>query len=128
MKKLLLTIGAAALTCFIFSLLPYGKALDAIGLVLAVIGAIYIGYALADGRQNIIMLECTLAAIFIALALFGMWGKPVWLVIGFFAHGLWNIIHHLGAIQTRVRKWFPWVCALYDGIVGVYLLFWLGWI
>lgn len=128
MQKFILTIGGAVLTCFIFSLLPYGKALDAIGMTLAVIAAIYIGFAIADGRKNILLLECLIAGLFLGLALFGMWGTPVWLVVGFFAHGLWDVLHHPVAIQTKVRKWYPPVCALYDWIIGVYLLFWLGWI
>ncbi|MDH5178412.1 MAG: hypothetical protein OEZ39_04100 [Gammaproteobacteria bacterium] len=128
MQKLLLTIGAAALTCFIFHLLPYGKALDAIGMVLAVIASIYIGFAIADGRKNIILIECFAAAVFLGLALFGMWGKPVWLVIGYFAHGGWDLIHHPAAVQTKVRRWYPPLCVLYDWIIGAWLLVWLGWI
>ncbi|MDH5409299.1 MAG: hypothetical protein OEZ33_05395 [Gammaproteobacteria bacterium] len=128
MQKYIFFIGLAVLTCFVVSLMSYGKALDALGLLLGVIAAIYIGFAIADGRKGVIYIECVVAAVFIALALFGMWGKPVWLVIGFFAHGAWDLLHHPAGIKTKVRKWYPPACVIYDWIIGAYMLFWLGWI
>lgn len=128
MKNLIITIVAAALSCYVIYLVPYGQALDVIGLLLGVVAAIYIGFAIADGRKDVIYIECSIATLFILLAILGMWGKPVWLVIGYFAHGLWNLVHNRAGIKTNVRKWFPPLCLLYDWLVGVYLLFWLDWL
>jgi len=128
MRNYLLILVASAVTCLVISQLPYGWALDAIGLLLGVIAAIYIGFAISDGRKHVIVLEIAVASVFILLALLGMWGKPVWLVIGYFAHGGWDLLHHPGKLGTKVRKWYPPVCAVYDWLVGLYLLYWLGWI
>lgn len=127
MRKLLLTLGAGVITCLFIYVLPYGKALDLVGLLLGVIAAVYIGFAIADGRNHVIYLECTVAAGFILLALLGMWGKPVWLVVGFFAHGAWDLLHHPGKLGARVRAWYPPACVIYDWFIGFYLVYWLGW-
>ena len=127
MRNLLLALGAGVITCLFIYVLPYGKALDMIGLLLGVIAAIYVGFAIADGRKNILYLECATAAGFILLALLGMWGKPVWLVVGFFAHGAWNLLHYPGKLGARVRAWYPPACVAYDWFIGGYLIYWLGW-
>ncbi|MDH5445208.1 MAG: hypothetical protein OEY52_06585 [Gammaproteobacteria bacterium] len=128
MKNYIFALAAGVVTCLFIYVLPYGRALDFIGLLLGVIAAIYIGFAISDGRKHVLLLECAVAAVFILLALLGMWGKPVWLVIGYFAHGAWDLIHHPGKLGTKVRKWYPPACVVYDWVVGLYLLYWLGWI
>ncbi len=127
MRNLLLALGAGVVTCLFIYVLPYGRALDMVGLLLGVVAAIYIGFAIVDGRNNIIYLECSVAAVFILLALLGMWGKPVWLVVGFFAHGAWCLLHYPGKMGARVRKGYPSACVVYDWIIGFYLVYWLGW-
>ena len=128
MRNILIALGAGVVTCLFIYVLPYGRALDAIGLLLGIIAAIYIGFAITDGRTHVLYLECSVAAVFILLALLGMWGKPVWLVIGFFAHGAWDLLHHPGNMGSKVRKWYPPACLAYDWLVGAYLVYWLGWI
>lgn len=128
MRNLLIALGGGVVTCLFIYVLPYGQALDLIGLLLGVIAAIYIGFAISDGRQHVLLLEIGVAGGFILLALLGMWGKPVWLVVGFFAHGIWDILHHPGKVGTKVRKWYPPACVAYDWLIGAYLVYWLGWI
>ena len=128
MRNLLLALGSGVITCLFIYVLPYGKALDALGLLLGVIAAIHIGFAIVDGRRHVLYMECTVAGVFILLALLGMWGKPVWLVVGFFAHGTWCLIHLTGTLGARGRKWFPSACAAYEFLIGAYLLYWLRWI
>jgi hypothetical protein len=55
---------------------------------IAVIAAVYIGFAVADGRSRVIALECSVAMAFVVIAAAGITG-PTWiLVVGFAAHGL----------------------------------------
>lgn len=127
MRNSLITLLLGVITCVIIYLLPYGKALDAVALLLGVITSIYVGFAIADGRKHVLYLECGVAAVFILLALLGMWGQPVWLVVGLFAHGGWDLLHHPVGLGAKVRKWYPPACVVYDGLIGTYLVYWLGW-
>jgi hypothetical protein len=55
---------------------------------LALIAAVYIGFAVADGRPRVIAVETTVAAVFVVLGAAGVTG-PAWLLVaGFTAHGL----------------------------------------
>jgi hypothetical protein len=57
-------------------------------LLLAMIAAVYIGFAVADGRPKVIAVECTIAGAFVLLAAAGVSG-PAWLlVLGYAGHGL----------------------------------------
>jgi hypothetical protein len=57
-------------------------------LLLALIAAVYIGFAVADGRPKVIAVECTVAGAFVLLAAAGVTG-PAWLlVLGYAGHGL----------------------------------------
>jgi hypothetical protein len=56
-------------------------------LSLALIAAVYIGFAVADGRPRVIAVEAAIAAVFVVVAAAGVTG-PAWLlVVGFTGHG-----------------------------------------
>ena len=55
---------------------------------LALIAAVYIGFAVADGRPSVIVVECVVAAVFVVLAAAGVTGSAWLLVVGFLGHGL----------------------------------------
>ena len=48
--------------------------------------------------------------------------QPALLAAGYFAHGGWDVLHHLGALPTLLPEWYVPFCLGYDGIVGAYLL------
>ncbi|MGH9066608.1 MAG: hypothetical protein ACRD0J_03670, partial [Acidimicrobiales bacterium] len=66
-------------------------------LSLALIAAVYIGFAVADGRPRIVATEASVAGLFVVMAAAAVTG-PAWLlVIGFTGHGLkdlWQHRHH----------------------------------
>lgn len=89
---------------------------------LAVIGAIYMGFAFGDGRISIMIIELTAATAFVVLALFALWVAPVFLAVGLVLHGLWDIAHRPRGITTRMPSWYPPFCAAYDFVfAGVFL-------
>ena len=55
---------------------------------LAVIAAIYIGFAVADGRTRIIVVECGVAMAFVVVAAAGVTGSAWLLAFGLAAHGV----------------------------------------
>src|SRR5206468_9272573 len=90
-------------------------------LLLALIAAVYIGFAVADGRPTVIAVECTIAGAFVLLAAAGVTG-PAWLlVLGYAGHGLkdtWQERHHYVA-NTR---WWPPFCATVDFLVAAVIV------
>jgi hypothetical protein len=63
-------------------------------LSLALIAAVYIGFAVADGRPMVVAVECAVAGAFVVLAAVVITG-PAWLlVIGFAGHGLKDLWQH----------------------------------
>jgi hypothetical protein len=62
-------------------------------LSLALIAAVYVGFAVADGRPTVIAVEAAVAAVFVIVAAAGVTG-PAWLLVaGFAGHGgkdLWQ--------------------------------------
>jgi hypothetical protein len=82
----------------------------------AVVGpdpAVYIGFAVADGRRNVIAVETAVAAAFVVLAAAGVTG-PAWLlVLGFGGHGLKDLWQHRRHYVANTR-WWPPFCLVID--------------
>lgn len=90
---------------------------------LAVIGAIYLGFAFNDGRASIIVIEVLVAGVFIALALFGLWSAPAFIAVGLILHAFWDLAHRPRGVATRLPSWYPPFCAAYDFVfAGAFLL------
>jgi hypothetical protein len=90
-------------------------------LSLTLIAAVYIGFAVADGRPAVLAVESGVAGVFVVLAAIGVTG-PAWLlVLGFIGHGLkdlWQERRHYVA-NTR---WWPPFCLVVDCVVAAILI------
>jgi hypothetical protein len=90
-------------------------------LSVALIAAVYIGFAVADGRPLVITVECTVAGAFLVLAAVAVTESAWWLVIAFAAHGLkdlWQERHQF----VRNTRWWPPFCATVDWLVAAVLV------
>lgn len=87
-------------------------------LLLAMIGAIYVGFAVSDGRPATIAIECLGALAFASAALCGLLFSP-WFIVGATAgHAGWDFLHHhprrhLGKLAQTPRWYIPY-CLVYD--------------
>jgi hypothetical protein len=92
----------------------------ALGLTL--IAAIYIGFAVADGRSRVIAVETVVAAVFVVLAAAGVTGPEWLLVAGLAGHGCKDLWQHRTGFVANTR-WWPPFCATVDfvaaGIIAV---------
>jgi hypothetical protein len=90
-------------------------------LSLPLIAAVYIGFAVADGRPTVVAVETGIVGVFVVLAAIGVTG-PAWLlVLGFTAHGLkdlWQERRHYVA-NTR---WWPPFCLVVDWVAAAILV------
>ena len=117
-----LAVALAVPTIVLVSLIPADRARVFLAMQLAVIGGIYIGFGIADGRLSAIAFEAVQAGTFIVIALCGVWYSWWFLVGGYFGHGLWDFAHHSHGVQTRVPGWYVPACVVYDWLVAAFLI------
>jgi hypothetical protein len=91
------------------------------GLSLALIAAVYIGFAVADGRPTVIAVEAAIAAVFVVVAAAGVTG-PAWLLVASFAgHGFKDLWQHRSHYVADTRWWRPF-CLVVDWVVAAILV------
>lgn len=87
---------------------------------LAVIASVYVGFAVADGRRNVLAVEIGVAAVFIVVAATAVTGSDWILVAGLAAHGLKDLWQHRTHFVHNTR-WWPPFCATVDFVAAVIL-------
>ncbi len=91
------------------------------GLSLTLIAAVYIGFAVADGRPRVIAVEATIAAAFVVVAAAGVTG-PAWLlVLGLTGHGFKDLWQHRRHFVANTR-WWPPFCLVVDWVAAAILV------
>src|SRR3954464_13025025 len=91
----------------------------ALGLV--VIAAIYVGFAVADGRAKVIAVESGVAFAFVVIAAAAVTGSPWLLVIGLVGHGLKDLWQHRTPFVPPPR-WWPPFCLVVDFVVAAVIV------
>jgi hypothetical protein len=85
--------------------------------IIALIAAVYIGFAVGDGRPRVVAVEAAVAFAFVVVAAIAVTETAWLLVAAYAAHGLkdlWQERHHFVA-GTR---WWPPFCAAVDFLVA----------
>jgi hypothetical protein len=91
----------------------------ALGLVL--IAAVYVGFAVADGRPKVIAVESSVAFAFVVVAAAAVTGSPWLLVIGLAGHGLKDLWQHRSHYVANTR-WWPPFCMVVDWVVAAIIV------
>ena len=122
-KDLLIGLILAIIVCSVVILLPPRYAVEFFAAFLALTATGYFGSALTEGKVNSFVVETLVALAVFSMALAGLWHSPVWLAVGYFAHGLWDVFHHPHRVGARVTMvWFPPACLMYDWFVALFIL------
>ena len=87
---------------------------------ISLIAAIYIGFAVADGRPKVIAAEAAVASGFLLVAAFAVTVSAWLLVLGYAGHGLKDYWQHRRQFVANTR-WWPPFCAAVDFLVAVVL-------
>ena len=88
---------------------------------LAVIAAIYIGFAVADGRWVVLAVETGVASGFVIIAAAAITGSPWLLVLGLAGHGLKDLWQHRTQFVANTR-WWPPFCLVVDFVVAAIIV------
>ena len=84
---------------------------------LAIIASVYIGFAVADGRTKVLLVEIGVAAAFVVVAATAVTGSA-WIVVGWLAaHGLKDLWQHHTQF-VRHTRWWPPFCATVDFVAA----------
>jgi hypothetical protein len=113
--------GQAASPLAVWWLTP--SAVYAFGL--AVIASVYIGFAVADGRTKVLVLEIGVAAAFVVAAATAVTGPACILVAWLAAHGLKDLWQHHTKFVHNTR-WWPPFCATVDFVAATILAVLIG--
>ena len=84
---------------------------------LTLIAAVYVGFAVADGRWNVVAVEVGVASGFVALAVAATTGSPWLIVAGLAAHGVKDFWQHRTEFVAGTR-WWPPFCAAVDWVAA----------
>ncbi|SNS98480.1 hypothetical protein SAMN04488107_4537 [Geodermatophilus saharensis] len=87
----------------------------ALGLTL--IAAVYVGFAVADGRRHVLVVEVAVASAFVVLAAAAVPGSGWLVVIGLVGHGLKDLWQHRTGFVAGTR-WWPPFCATVDVVAA----------
>ena len=90
-------------------------------LELALIAAVYIGFAVADGRPRVIAVESAVARVFVVLAATTVTATAWLLVLGYAGHGLKDAWQQRRQYVANTR-WWPPFCAAVDWLLAAILV------
>ncbi|MEF8792637.1 DUF6010 family protein [Thiohalorhabdus sp.] len=95
--------------------------------LLTLIAAIYLGFGLASGKPEKVLVQGLGAGAFFALAVLGLWLSTWWIVAGLVLHGLWDLGHHgrEGAVR-EIPEAYPLFCAFFDWGLALGLVLRIG--
>ena len=121
-----LALGMFLVTVVALTVVPGRFRALGTGIIAAVIAAIYIGFALGDGRPRALGIEAGFAAAFVVAAGIGALAVPQLLALALLAHAGWDVLHHRSVALIRtstVPTWYPSACMLYDALAAGAVLF-----
>ena len=90
-------------------------------LYISLIAAVYIGFAVADGRARVIAVEAAVASVFVLTAAAAVTATAWLLVLGYAGHGLKDYWQHRRQYVANTR-WWPPFCAALDWLVALVLI------
>ena len=96
---------------------PWLDARTVYALGIPLIAAVYIGFAVADGRPHVLAVESTVVAAFVVVAAAAVTGTPWLVVAGLAGHGVKDIWQHHTRFVAGTR-WWPPFCAAVDFVAA----------
>lgn len=101
--------------------------LEIFALFLALTSCVYGGAILTPAGSRFARVEFPFVLMVFVASILGLMFSPLWLAAGYAVHGVWDAMHHFKKVETPIVKWFPPLCAAFDVLVSLYLVWvWYG--
>ena len=114
---------AGAISAALISKLPLRDRGAPLAVLLGVAAGIYVGYGLQDGRPSQAALQLLGALPFVVVA--ATWPQKIGLLgIAWLAHGVWDFVHELRVVDTRVPGWYAGACLGIDLVLAAASVYW----
>lgn len=97
---------------------------EVFALFLALTACVYGGASLVPAAAKYGQIELPFVIIVFLSSILGIVYSVTWIALGYFLHGLWDLLHHFKKIKTPILRWFPPICAIFDFVVGAFILLW----
>ena len=115
----------AVLASGLLSMAQAQPRLDILAVGLSAIGSVYVGSAIAQQQQQDVWVETIIAVVCVVIALLGLWKSPLWLLVGYVLHGVWDLFHHAQSVGTQIsQRWYPPLCVGFDWAIAVFIGLW----
>ena len=88
-------------------------------LMIALIAAVYVGFAVSDGRTQVIAVECAVVVAFFTAAAVAVTVTPWVLVAIYLAHGAKDLWQHRHQFVHGTRWWPPFCFAVDMAVAGI---------
>jgi len=86
-------------------------------LSLVLIAAVYIGFAVADGRRKVVAVEVSVTTVFVLVGAVAVTGSPWVAVAGLVGHGAKDLWQHRTGFVNNTR-WWPPFCLTVDWVAA----------
>jgi hypothetical protein len=113
-------IAAVAVGLFA-SVIGFDKERGFYPVVLIVIAALYLLFAVMAKSTGSLVAESIPALVFVAMAVLGFRKTPWLVVAGLALHGVFDFFHHAVIANPGVPLWWPGWCLAYDVVAAAYL-------
>lgn len=121
MEYLIGVIAATAVGLF-GTVVGFDKERGFYPVVLIVIAALYLLFAVIAGSTRSLIAECVPALVFVVMATLGYRKQAPWLVVaGLALHGVFDYFHPAVIANPGVPVWWPGWCLSYDVAAAAYL-------
>ena len=120
-KSGLLGVALAGVTVALISGLPDLSSRIVLALILAAASGSYHWYALIRKEGAFITIELIFLGLFSFLAVLGCFMSPIYLALGFFLHGFWDLVHHPRYLRSPGPAWYQPMCLAFDWVVAVFI-------
>jgi hypothetical protein len=87
--------------------------------VLIVIASYYLLFAAMGGSPRAAFVEMAAMTVFVAVAVIGFRLGLWWVVLGLFAHGVFDFVHGGLIANPGVPSWWPGFCLSIDGVLSL---------
>ena len=121
-NPVLFGVVLALVTAGVVAPMPDEAALGVFGIVLGLAVGAYLGASASEPGVGAGVLEAGVGLGFLALAVAGVWLHPLFMAVAWVLHAGWDWLHHARKVPSRIVRWVPPFCAVYDLLVAAYML------
>jgi hypothetical protein len=87
--------------------------------VVMAVASYYLAFAVVDGRNEVMLFEVAIAAVFIVAAVLGFKFNPWIAVVALGGHGVMDTFHHHLVHNSGVPASWPGFCATFDVVAAL---------